>query len=188
MELQSKNDLKLNWHITDEDIARYENLFNKIIKPRMALKYLSHLVTTIEELINAKRKSNYFDSVKTAPQNDKNLIELINKRALRFFSIQLIPLIIPRIATVRYYDFGLNIFYNPQNDPKHIRIAIAHELGHIINKMYLNNNADTEQTADLFSFIVMVDKNDFYNNVCKNFVFRSEPEIRNTVLQICPIH
>jgi hypothetical protein len=187
MELQSKNDLKSNWCIRDEDIARYEDLFNKIIKPRMALKYLSHLVTTVEELINTKRKNDYFDSVKMAPQNNKNLIELINKRALRFFSIQLIPLIIPRIATVRYYDFGLNIFYNPQNDQKHIRIAIAHELGHIINKMYLNNG-DTEQTADLFSFIVMVDKNEFYNKICKDFIFRSEPEIRNTVLQICPIH
>ena len=42
--------------LAQEQIEAYENLYNKDILPVINRHYLSHLVTTIEELINEKQE------------------------------------------------------------------------------------------------------------------------------------
>ena len=71
-------------------------------------------------------------------------------------------------------------------DDKTIRLLIAHELGHIVNKELLENKEDSEQTANLFNFIAMNDKHKFYAEECQKFISKSDIEILNDIINTCP--
>jgi hypothetical protein len=170
--------------VSGKTVGEWQNFFNNVIKPKIKTKFLSHLVTTIEDLINEKRMREIIESAKEK-ENDITLIRnLFANRNVRFYSLVLIPVKIRRRATTRYHEFGASIYYNADFEDKQIRILIAHELGHIINRE-LSNSADVENTANLFAYIAMQDKNDFYNNESKNYVFHSDIEILNEVLNVC---
>jgi hypothetical protein len=49
----------------------------------------------------------------------------------------------------------------------------------------LSNAADEENTANLFAYIAMQDKNVFYKEGSKGYVFHSDIEILNEVLNVC---
>ena len=56
-----------------------------------------------------------------------------------------------------------------------------------MNKELLENMTDSEQTANLFAYIAMEDKNKFYTEECKKFVSKSDMQIFNDIINICPI-
>jgi hypothetical protein len=173
---------KLN--ISDETIANWQNYFDTVIKTKIKTKFLSHLVTTIEDLINEKRMREIIETAKKNG-NDITLIRsLFANRNVRFYSLVLIPVKIRRRATTRYHEFGASIYYNDDFEDKQIRILIAHELGHIVDRE-LSSETDGESTANLFAYIAMQDKNDFYNKESKNYIFHSDMEILNEVLNVC---
>jgi hypothetical protein len=176
--------LSRDLHISGRLVEERRKFFDDYIKPKIKTKFLSHLVTTVEDLINEKRMREIIDSVKEK-RNDINLIRsLFASRNVRFYSIVLIPMNIRRRATTRYHKFGASIYYNVCFDDKQIRVLIAHELGHIINKELLNTD-DDEGAANLFAYIAMQDKNIFYDKESKEYLFQSDIAILNEILNVC---
>jgi Zn-dependent peptidase ImmA (M78 family) len=91
-----------------------------------------------------------------------------------------------RRATTRHHTSGAIIYYSSCYEEKEKRILIAHELGHIVNKELHKNTGDSEQMANLFSYIAIEDKDKFYSEECKNFVTaRSDLQRLNDIVNIC---
>jgi hypothetical protein len=177
--------LSRDLEISSDTVEKYYNFFNKIIRPKIDTKYLSHLVTTVEDLINEKRMIDVFEKAKENRGDTQHIKNLLASRNVRLYSIVLIPMDkIRRRATTRHHDNGASVYYNLHFEKKQIRILIAHELGHIINRELLNTT-DGEASANLFSYIAMEDKNDFYKKRSKDYIFHSDLEILNEVLNVC---
>ena len=171
------------WAISSENIKRYSAFFKDSIKPIIKTNYLSHLVATIENTVNEKRMGDFLKDF----EGDREKIRyLLGSRTLRLYSIMLVPVNLKRRATTRYHFSGAIIYYNSTYEEKTVRILIAHELGHIVNKELLENTEDSEQTANLFAFIVMDDKNKFYKEECDKYISDSDIQILNDVINICP--
>jgi hypothetical protein len=185
MDVGIDGELSKAFKISQEAISRYNQLFENRIKPKIKEKFLSHLITTIEDMINDKRMASIFDAIKKTNAGTEKAIQLFQSKNLRFYSILLMPVNIKRRATTRYHDFGATIYYNSVYENKQIRILIAHELGHIINKELIDIT-DNENTANLFAYIAMKDKNDFYSRGSKNFIFPSDLSILHEIESICP--
>jgi len=94
---------------------------------------------------------------------------------------------IRRIATIRYHPSGAIIYYNSCYDEITIRILIAHEIGHIVNKELMENAEDSEQIANLFAYIAMNDKNKFYSGECEKFISISDMQILDDIISVCPV-
>jgi Zn-dependent peptidase ImmA (M78 family) len=134
---------------------------------------------------NDKRIRNYLE--KYAKEGQEKLKGLLASRTFRLYSILLEPAAIKRKATTRYHISGAIIYYNTCFDENTIRILIAHEVGHIVNKELLKNTEDSEQTANLFAYIALLDKNKFYTDECKQFISNSDMQIFNDMANTCPI-
>jgi len=173
------------WGISSETIQQYASYYDETIRPIIKSNYLSHLVTTIENMVNDRRIRNFFDRFAEAGRDE--LRGLLASRTLRLYSIILEPMELRRRATTRYHPSGAIIYYNSRYEEKDIRILIAHEIGHIVNKELLENARDTEQTANLFAYIAMYDKNKFYAEECEKFVSKSDIVILNDIINICPV-
>jgi len=173
------------WSVSSETIQRYASFFADTIRPIIKSNYLSHLVTTVENMVNDKRMHNILN--KFAEAGREELRGLLASRTFRLYSIILEPMNLKRRATTRYHPSGAIIYYNSCYEEKVIRILIAHEIGHIVNKELLEGAKDTEQTANLFAYIAMYDKNKFYAEECAKFVSKSDAVIFDDIKNICPI-
>jgi Zn-dependent peptidase ImmA (M78 family) len=171
------------WGASQELLQRYVSYYAETIRPIIKINYLSHLVTTVENMVNDKRMRNYF--AKFTEIGQEELKGLLASRTVRLYSIVLKPVNIKRRATTRYHHSGAIIYYNSCFEEKIIRILIAHEVGHIVNKELLENAEDSEKTANLFAYVAMCDKNKFYTEDCHKFVSKSDIEIFNDILNIC---
>ena len=171
------------WNISTEVIDRYISFFSDAIKPIIKTNYLSHLVATVENTVNEKKMGDFLKDF----EGDQGKIRgLLGSRTLRLYSIILVPVNLKRRATTRYHKSGAIIYYNSAYEEKTIRILIAHELGHVVNKELLENTVDSEQTANLFAYIAMEDKNIFYTEECEKYVAKSDLQIFNEITNICP--
>ena len=178
------------WHLAPEIIERYFSFFQGTITPIIKTNYLSHLVTTVENMVNKKKMLEFLkamEDVQEVEVNREQLRALFASETFRFYSIIKEPTNLKRRATTRYHPSGAIIYYNSCYEEKTIRILIAHELGHIINKELLEDVPDSEQTANLFAYIAMEDKNKFYMEECKKFVSKSDMQILNDIINICHI-
>jgi len=178
------------WGVTPEIIERYDSFFKETIKPIIKTNYLSHLVTTVENMVNDKRMEKVLkamENVQGSKVNPNELRSLLASKTFRLYSIIREPVNLKRRATTRYHPSGAIIYYNSSYNEKTIRILIAHEIGHIVNKELLENAVDSEQTANLFSYIAMEDKNKFYMDECRKFVSISDMQILNDIISICPV-
>jgi len=173
------------WGVSPETIQQYTSYYAETIRPIIKSNYLSHLVTTIENMVNDRRIRNFLNRVAEAGREE--LKGLLASRTFRLYSIILEPMDLKRRATTRYHPSGAIIYYNSCYEEKDIRILIAHEIGHIVNKELLENAEDTEQAANLFAYIAMYDKNKFYAEECEKFVSKSDVVILNDIISICPV-
>jgi hypothetical protein len=93
---------------------------------------------------------------------------------------------IHRKAKVAHLCFGALIAYDPAFVDADICVFIAHELGHIVNRHILEC-PDTQNMADVFRFLALNDRNEFYKHKAKDFIFPSEAAIIDAVSNACPI-
>jgi len=179
------------WGVKPEIIKEYDSLFKEKIKPIIKTNYLSHLVTTVENMVNEKRMIEFLRVAENIEEIQINRIQhmrgLLASKTFRLYSIIREPARLKRKATTRYHPSGAIIYYNSCYDEKTVRMLIAHEIGHIVNKELLENAADSEQTANLFTYIAMEDKNNFYMEECKQFVSKSDMQILDDIISICPV-
>jgi len=184
MDASISEKISSEWGVSLETIQQYASYYDETIRPIIKSNYLSHLVTTIENMVNDRRIRNFFNRFAEAGREE--IRGLLASRTLRLYSIILEPMELRRRATTRYHPSGAIIYYNSRYEEKDIRILIAHEIGHIVNKELLENARDTEQTANLFAYIAMYDKNKFYAEECEKFVSKSDVVILNDIINICP--
>lgn len=171
------------WEILPEIIKQYTSFYIETIKPEIKTNYLSHLVNTVENMVNNKKMRNL---LKFAAKVDREqLRSFLASKTYRLYSIILVPIDLKRRATTRYHPSGAIIYYNSCYEEKTIRLLIAHEVGHIVNKELLEDAEDSEQTANLFAYIVMEDKNRFYKEECKRFISASNIQIFNDIKNDC---
>jgi len=178
------------WGVSSETIDQYFTFFEDKIKPVIKTKYLSHLVATVENMVNKKRQRKFFEAVRNNQVANVNLEQmraLCASETFRFYSIILEPANLKRRATTRHHPSGAIIYYNSSYERKTIRMLVAHEIGHIVNKELLEKAEDSEKTANLFAYVAMEDKNKFYNEECEEFTSKSDLQILNDILNICPI-
>jgi len=178
------------WGVTPETVKRYDSFFKETIKPIIKTNYLSHLVTTVENMVNDKRMVKVLEAMENVQDSEVNrneLRSLLASKTFRLYSIIREPVNLRRRATTRYHPSGAIIYYNSSYDEKTVRMLIAHEIGHIVNKELLENTTDSEQTANLFSYIAMEDKNRFYADECKEFISKSDMQILDDIISICPV-
>jgi len=179
--------IRNEWAISSEIINRYESFFYDIIRPIIRTNYLSHLVATIENMVNNRRMDKILSIANTAELGDVNqLRNFLASKTFRLYSIILVPVNLKRRATTRYHPSGAIIYYNSCYEEKTKRILIAHEIGHIVNKELMGNTEDSEQTANLFAYIAMYDKNQFYSEECGKFITKSDMQILDEIICVCP--
>ena len=179
-----RDKLKDAFGVDDSEIDKILDLFNSEIKPVIKKHYLSHLVASIEEMINNRKKQYFLTQFKQLDSDrDAQEIERLRKmiRQERIFTISLVavPNNIKKARTYRKAG-GVFICYADYLTHTERRFAIAHELGHIVNSYILNNDNDNQENkASLFAYIALLDKNNFYNNECKGYISQTDTELFN---------
>jgi hypothetical protein len=180
-ELVSRIAHELNLSV--EEVKKQESDYATEIRPKIELRYLSHLVTTIEDMVNEKRVKAFLNSTS---ETGGGLSDHFRTKTVRLYSIILTPIQFKRRATTRHHKSGAIIFFNASFPDSQKRILIAHELGHIVNKELLVK-ADSESLANLFAFFALNDKNDFYLDEAKKYTFPGRGlEILNSIKAVCP--
>ena len=184
MDYEISKKISSEWDLPENVIDCYNIFYHNAIKPIIKTNYLSHLVATVENTVNEKKMGDFLKDF----EGDRDKIKgLLASRTLRLYSIMLVPVNLKKRATTRYHNSGAIIYYNSAFEEKTIRILIAHELGHIVNKELLENAVDSEQTANLFAYIAMNDKNNFYKDECDKYITKSDIQILNDIVNICPV-
>jgi hypothetical protein len=175
------NKLSSEFKTSKDVIEFYEKYYHEVILVNVRKMYLSHLTTSIEEIINNKLKH---ENKKLLA--DSNSIESAVKNARRF-SIILIPGNTKGKAKTYSCEYGAAVYYNPNIDDKDLRILVAHELGHIVNKHIFGSEADNDNTANVFAFFAVNGKSEFYKTKAANYIYSSEIEIISKISAVCPI-
>lgn len=191
VELDSEIVAKLQsaFKVSQKDIFTLLDFFNTQLKPAIKVHYLSHLVSSIEEMINEKEKSGFLAYIKETERTEKDvntLTMLINEKRIRLFTIILQPLKgAKRKARTYKKAGGVMIYYTDYLQENEKRFAIAHELDHIVNSYLLCSDDDNmENRASLFAYIALLDKNNFYQKECFDYVSRTDIELFNDYMNV----
>lgn len=176
--------LKNLFNVSDDDIHKVIDFFNRTLKPALKVHYLSHLVTTIEEMINDDQKRDFLEHIRRAgnPEDSvSTMTKLVNDKRVRVFSIILVPIKSSKKKAQAYrIQGGVMICYASYLQENEKRFAIAHELGHIVNDYILKIEDDNrEYRASLFAYIALLDKNNFYKNEAKDYITKTDIELFN---------
>jgi hypothetical protein len=116
------------WNIPPETVEQYDDFYSAAITPNIKKRYLSHLVATVEDMVNEKRIKYILETIKAQRSDLGQLKNKLSSRTLRPYSIVLVPINLQRRATTRYHSFGTIIYYNSSYEENTARILIAHEL------------------------------------------------------------
>lgn len=179
-----KDKIKKSFKVSETDIQSLLNFFNSTLKPALKAHYLSHLVTSIEEMINESKKKDFLEYIKTTGKSEQDIAtmtKVINEKRVRMFSIILVPISnVKRKALALRKQGGVIICYANYLEENEKRFAIAHELGHIVNDYILCiDDENRENRASLFAYIALLDKNNFYKNEAKNYITKTDIELFN---------
>jgi hypothetical protein len=178
-----------DFKVDPETCTKFEDFYNSKIESKLKLRYLSHLVSTIEDMINDAFKEQYITPILRSEQYTPEQKRAVIRRNYRLYSIILRPINgLNRKGFVQHLNYGSIIGYNPDllDDDNDTRILIAHELGHIIN-MYVLKCKDTQNRANVFSFTAVNGKDQFYKSRSEQFTYSSELAIIDAISKICPI-
>jgi hypothetical protein len=178
-----------SFKVDPETCITYENFYNSKIESKLRVRYLSHVVSTIEDMINDNLKENYIAPILRSDQYTDEQKKSIIDRNMRLYSIILRPIRgLNRKGFIMHLSYGSIIVYNPDlsDDDNDTRILIAHELGHIIN-LYVFKCKDTQNRANVFCYTAINGKDQFYKNQSKHFTYTSELAIIDDIFKICPI-
>jgi hypothetical protein len=179
-----------DFKVDPETCNKIENFYNSQIENKLKARYLSHVVSTIEDMINDAFKEKYITPILASEQYTVEQKRAVIRKNFRLYSIILRPIKgLNRKGFVQHLNYGSIIGYNPDllgDNDNDIRILIAHELGHILN-LYVFQCEDTQNRANVFCFTAINGKDQFYKNQSKHFTYTSELAIIDNIFKICPI-
>lgn len=207
--IYDKDFLKLVHEKTKIDLSIINQLSEEFlynIQPEIDNHYLSHLVSSIESIINRKRVEKFNNQIsmdKNINENERKILyDFINNSRFRFYPILLrktkgLPL--PASIDFMYKgdeqeSSGAIIYYSEEiTDKKQLRIFIAHELGHIyfesVSKITIDEDLyKLEDYINLFALLAIIDKDNFYNYKCREItednVYKSIDSILSILSQV----
>jgi len=169
LEQRIKEELAKEFIVPEDRCEAYDHYYETKILPLIQQKFLAHLISTVEDLIfekirqqNPKAPRYRIIVWKNNPKNGK--------------------------ARLRPLPYGAVIAYNPQNNPRDLRIYIAHELGHLLSCFKILDGGPFENNANLFSYFAINGKNTFYKEKAPTLVYKGgELEIISNIKAACPI-
>jgi hypothetical protein len=183
----SKTSFNLEEIYDDFDIPKKEYLsFKKFyemnILPRIQKKYLSQLISVIEDMIDEKiRKQISID------QNKEPRIQKMNR--YKIMLTEFTPGLRNKTnALCIVFPHGAIIYYNPNIDITTIRILIAHELGHLLSSYRIISDKDTEKYANLFAFFVINGENNLYTAGNSKNYYCNEMEIIKKIKAVSSVY
>lgn len=181
--------LEKAFSVPEKEINDLLRFFNTRLKPAIKAHYLSHLVSSIEEMINEQEKKeflNYIKKTERAKKDIETLTNLVNERRIRLFTINLQSLSgVKRKAKTYKKAGGVMIYYADYLQENEKRFAIAHELGHVVSSYILKNDkTNPENYASLFAYIALLDKNNFYQNECAAYISKTDLELFNEYMNV----
>jgi len=91
-----------NFGLSDAQIKTYEDMYNKDILPVISRHYLSHLVTTIEELINEKKKQAFLEHIRNSVVKNTEYVYTTLERAVKQKMLRLFSIILCRLTAVKF--------------------------------------------------------------------------------------
>lgn len=193
LDIEIRNKLRDTFKLTKEDIDTMLCFIRDKLKPDIKYRYLSHLVSTLEDMINNQEKQHILEEVVKVKELEKtketqsalqSLEQVINSKHYRLFVIMLVPITKSRKnATTRIIENNAVIYYNSNLDEKDKRLLIAHELGHIVEHFIFKKDG-SEGIASLFAYIAMLYKNNFYKDECSNYIYKSDVTIFNELKKV----
>lgn len=201
--IYDKDFLKEVYEKTKIDINIINNLseeFKNILQPEIEDHYLSHLVSSIETIINKEKVNSFLKSINKNLNLEEDRRELLNfvvNNKFRFYPILLrktkglpLPASVDFMWRDNIQSEGAIIYYSAEiTDKKQLRIFIAHELGHIyfetISKIKRDNDKySLEDYSNLFALFTIIDKDNFYNYRCKELTEENTLTSINSILSI----
>jgi uncharacterized protein YjaZ len=178
-----------DFKVDPETCTEYEKYYNSHIERRLKVRYLSHLVSAIEDMINNEYKEKNITPILNGEQYTPEQKSAILRQNHRLYSIILRPQPkLNRKGFVQHFSTGSIVCYNPNllDNDNDIRVLIAHELGHIMN-LYVFKCKDTQNRANVFGYTAINGKDQFYKNQSEQYKYSSELAIIDAIFKICPI-
>ena len=156
-----KNEISENFNVSNNDYKKIKEFYERYILPNIQKKYLSQLISVVEDLIEEKRRNKKFKTEETIRYRIM-LSEFSSSQRMTRASC----LVFPNHAV---------IFYDPKTEKKDIRFLIAHELGHLLYYYGIITGKDAEDHANLFTFFVINGEKDLFTQE-QSPVFLSKEE------------
>lgn len=155
IEQEKLNLIASKFNVKIDSVEKIKDVYDKI-STGIKYQYLAHSIRTIEQAIRQKINS-------------------------PLFQIQCVPIPNFPFASAQYFENKCYIIYfNSNADERQIRTFIAHELGHLFIEILANkdvNNSISEPLSSIFGTLLMLDKNNFYSEKVKDFVYSDWKEI-----------
>jgi len=125
-EIFKNEDVCQKLFVTQKEYNHFNKFYEENILPRMKKKYLSQLISVVEDMINEKlrQKATTPDEVSEARKTDNYRIMLNELKTDWGLKNQ-------KLRSIFFLNKAV-IFYDPAIDKKTIYISIAHELGHLL--------------------------------------------------------
>lgn len=177
------DDVSEKFDIDKENVKALADEFKSILQPEIETHYLSHLISSIENIINQDFRKKINENIKNATNNMEKSVAIAFINMLKNEKFRFYPILLRESSTLHIpakMDIMINngaiIYYSGVDDKKEIRIFIAHELGHIyfnhISKMknIISNDDDEERYANAFAAFALCDKYFFYAKKSNSFL------------------
>ena len=146
---KDRDELAKKLQVTQSECEQFNQFYDNVILPRIKKKYLSALLSVVEDLIDMKIR----DDVRNEFYNNKSEKEA-GPIILRRYSIVLsdrLPCKNARAYTVSFSQ-GAIIAYDPRYSEKDICFSIARELGNLLIRYGIIPGAPhTENLASFFA-------------------------------------
>ena len=174
-------------NINNDIVKELSNEFKNNIQPEISIHYLSHLISSIESIINKEKKDYFLKFIKKLYSEQKlddnkylNLLKIVADARIKYYPILLRSANNMGVSSKIMFKIDQNkeeyvaiIFYDDSiTDIAQIRKFIAHELGHIYFKHITKidkKKIEKETFSTLFAIFAIADKDVFYNKICKTF-------------------
>ena len=161
--------------VSEEECIFFKNFYETNIVSRMRKKYLTQLISVVEDMIEEKQKI-----------KPENRIKSRYRISLESMPQDVMP---SRTTFSLCFDNFSFIYYNPNLDSKSIRVSIARQLGYLLQHYgVIHAHNDTENYANLFAFFAINEENSFYTSEHPSNIYSNEMEIINNIKVLSSVY
>lgn len=166
-----------DFNIAEKDYIAFKKFYETNILPRIHKKYLSQLISVVEDMIE--------DKINKQIKKDKRLrIQKMNQYKIMLAEFG--PDLGDKARRSLYLAFSHHaiIFYDSKLDTRTIRVLIARELGRLLALHGIISDKDMEKYANLFAFFAINEENNLSTAGHFTNFYHNETEIIENIKMI----